>query len=135
MSPIKLVILESPYAGDIDANVAYARRCLKDCALRNESAQASHLLLTQVLNDDDPGERAHGIALGLAWRKAADYSVFYTDRGWSRGMLAALQSAIEEKRPFKLRSLDDTIQVPRPAHLRYAEIVLRSVDHSQAANV
>jgi hypothetical protein len=112
MQGIKLVILESPYAGEVNANLAYARRCLKDCALRNESAQASHLLLTQVLDDNKPDERALGIALGLAWRKAADYSVFYTDRGWSRGMLAALESALDEKRPISLRALDGEVQLP-----------------------
>ncbi|WP_315751278.1 hypothetical protein [Bradyrhizobium sp. SZCCHNS3055] len=112
MQDIKLVILESPYAGEVHANVAYARRCLKDCALRNESAQASHLLLTQVLNDNDPGERSLGIALGLAWRRAADYSVFYTDRGWSRGMLDALESALDENRPISIRSLDGEVQLP-----------------------
>jgi len=111
---IKLVILESPYAGEVNANVAYARRCLKDCALRNESAQASHLLLTQVLNDNDPAERELGIALGLAWRKAADYSVFYTDRGWSKRMLTALESCLDEMRPFRVRALDGKVRLPYP---------------------
>ncbi|WP_316172890.1 hypothetical protein [Bradyrhizobium sp. SZCCHNRI2049] len=128
---IKLVILESPYAGDIEANVAYARRCLKDCALRNESAQASHLLLTQVLNDNDPAERAHGIALGLAWRKAADYSVFYTDRGWSRGMLAALDGTLKSRRPFKLRALDGRVVHPPgvPEHRFYGCIDMTRPAH------
>lgn len=31
---MKLVILESPYAGDVEANVAYARRCVRDSLLR-----------------------------------------------------------------------------------------------------
>jgi hypothetical protein len=30
MNDRRLVILESPYAGDVDANVFYARRCLRD---------------------------------------------------------------------------------------------------------
>jgi len=112
MQSIKLVVLESPCAGAVDDNVAYARRCLKDCALRGESAQASHLLLTQVLDDTKPEERAMGIALGLAWREVAHYSVFYTDRGWSNGMRAALDSAILEKRPFRLRALDGRVLYP-----------------------
>ncbi|HEY0329631.1 MAG TPA: hypothetical protein VGC77_11085 [Rhodopseudomonas sp.] len=83
--------------------------------MRNESPQASHLLFTQFLNDKKPDERALGIALGLAWRKVADYSVFYTDRGWSSGMLAALDSALEEGRPYILRALDGPINLPDPA--------------------
>ncbi|MBB4377074.1 hypothetical protein [Bradyrhizobium sp. SBR1B] len=81
MQSIKLVVLESAYAGAVDDNVAYARRCLKDRALDGESAQASHLLLTQVLDDTKLDERAMGIALGLAWRAVAHYSTFYTGGG------------------------------------------------------
>ena len=32
----RLVILESPYAGDVPANVAYARACLRDSLMRGE---------------------------------------------------------------------------------------------------
>lgn len=28
-----LVLLESPYAGDIEANLTYARACMRDCLL------------------------------------------------------------------------------------------------------
>lgn len=54
--PLRLVIVESPYAGDIEANVAYARRCLRDSLARGEAPIASHLLYTQegVLRDDVP---------------------------------------------------------------------------------
>lgn len=38
------VILESPYAGDVEKNIEYARLCLKDSLLRGESPIASHLL-------------------------------------------------------------------------------------------
>ncbi|MEY9128294.1 MULTISPECIES: DUF7768 domain-containing protein [Bradyrhizobium] len=130
MQSIKLVVLESPYARAVDDNVAYARRCLKDCALRGESAQASHLLLTQVLDDTKPDERALGIALGLAWREVAHYSVFYTDRGWSNGMRAALDSAILENCPFKLRAFGRVVYPPR---VDLPLSVLDEVDAEQAA--
>ncbi len=88
---MKRVVLESPYAGDIDRNVAYARRCVRDCLKRGEAPIASHLLFTQpgILKDDAPDERALGIAAGLVWCEVADMSVFYTDYGWSNGMNAA----------------------------------------------
>lgn len=102
---MKLVILESPYKGEVEHNVRYARACLRDCIRRGESPYASHLLLTQdgVLDDDDPGERALGIAAGLEWRRVADYSVFYAGRGWSTGMRAALESCKAEGRPYVVR--------------------------------
>ena len=87
------VVLESPYAGDIDRNVAYARRCMSDCLRRGEAPFASHLLYTQlgILDDTDPEERAQGISAGFAWGQHARKVVLYTDYGVSGGM----QSAIE----------------------------------------
>ena len=38
------VIIESPYAGEIDKNTAYARRCMRDSLDRGEAPFASHLL-------------------------------------------------------------------------------------------
>ena len=93
------VILESPYRG-IDAevtalNVAFARACLRDSLLRGESPLASHLLYTQrgVLDDNDPVERALGIAAGHAWMPLADGVVFYIDHGVSVGMEQGIESA------------------------------------------
>lgn len=83
------VIIESPYAGDVEANVAYARECLLDSLRLGESPLASHLLYPQVLDDNTPDERAQGIQAGLDWLDVADLQVFYLDRGWSNGMRQA----------------------------------------------
>lgn len=81
-----LVIIESPFAGDIESNIAYARKCVADSVHRGEAPICSHLLFPQVLDDDIPGERALGIEAGLAWYRVADKCVVYADRGWSNGM-------------------------------------------------
>jgi hypothetical protein len=109
---IPLVILESPYAGTVEDNLVYARKSALDCAMLGEATQASHMYYTQFLDDTVPAHRELGIKLGLAWRRVANYSVFYTDRGWSRGMRQALVSAIVEERQFKIRSLFNTPMVP-----------------------
>jgi hypothetical protein len=111
---MRRVILESPYAGDIETNVAYARRAVRDSLSRGEAPIASHLLYTQptILRDEVPSERKWGIEAGLAWRVVADYSVFYTDRGWSRGMQVALHSAITHNCAYRIRSLQFEIQLP-----------------------
>lgn len=104
---MRLVIVESPYAGEVEANVAYARAAMADCLSRGEAPIASHLLYTQpgVLDDAVPGERALGIEAGLAWGRAADAAIFYVDRGWSQGMLAALERHRSEGRPTETRNL------------------------------
>jgi hypothetical protein len=92
---VKLVIIESPYKGEIGRNLLYLRACIRDCIKRGESPYASHQMLTDALDDNDPAERALGIAAGLAWRKAFFHTengvrhvlpVFYLDLGWSGGM-------------------------------------------------
>lgn len=102
-----LVLLESPFAGEVEPNVAYARQCVRDSLLRGEHPIASHLLYTQpgILNDDDPADRKRGIEAGLAWRKAAGKAVFYTGRGWSIGMLAAREVYDKEGFPYEVRAL------------------------------
>jgi hypothetical protein len=111
---MKRVVLESPYAGEVEKNTDYARACMRDSLSRGEAPIASHLLYTQpgILRDSEPAERQLGIDAGLAWREAADYSVFYTDRGWSKGMLAALQTAIAGRLRYELRSLAGQPEAP-----------------------
>ena len=86
--PPRLVILESPYAGDVERNVDYARRCVRDSLMRGEAPLASHLLYTQpgILDDDVLIERELGIDAGLAWRRHAEAAVVYIDHGISAGM-------------------------------------------------
>ena len=104
---MRLVILESPYAGDVKANLKYARQCVRDSLLRGEAPIASHLLYTQpgVLDDGIPAERQQGIDAGLAWRRVAETSVVYTDRGISKGMEYGIRAAQEVGLPVEYRTL------------------------------
>jgi hypothetical protein len=90
---MRCVILESPYQGDVDRNVAYARRCIHDILGRNEAPIASHLLFPGILDDTIPRERALGIEAGLAWIRRADAMVAYVDYGISPGMQDAIHVA------------------------------------------
>lgn len=104
---MRLVIVESPYAGDTERNVAYARAALADCFARGEAPFASHLLYTQpeVLDDTVPAQRAQGIAAGLAWGAYADATVVYTDLGITPGMHQGIARAELEGRPVEYRTL------------------------------
>jgi hypothetical protein len=90
---MKPVFLISPFAGEIEANIIYGRRCMADCFARGEAAFAGHLLYTQpgVLRDEDPKERAMGIAAGHVWMELCDTAVVYLDRGLSKGMRADIE--------------------------------------------
>lgn len=92
---MKRVVLESPFAGNIEKNIAYGKKCILDCLRRGEAPIASHLLFTQdgILDDDKPEERKLGIGAGHAWTRVADEVVVYTDLGISNGMREGIDRA------------------------------------------
>lgn len=104
---MRLVIIESPYGGDVERNEEYARVAVRDCLRRGEAPFASHLLYTQpgILRDQDPVERMWGINAGLAWGVFADATVVYTDLGISDGMKLGIEHAGRYGRIVERRSL------------------------------
>lgn len=104
---MRRVIVESPYAGDVERNTHYARLCLYDCLRRGEAPFASHLLYTQegVLNDGIPEERKLGMRAGFVWGLVADATVVYIDYGISNGMKEGISRAETEGRPIEYRQL------------------------------
>lgn len=88
---MRLVVIESPYAGDVQRNLIYARRAMAHSLSLDEAPIASHLLYTQpgILDDLKPEERELGMAAGALWGDHAAVTVFYVDYGWSEGMLSA----------------------------------------------
>ena len=103
-----IVVIESPYAGDVERNVTYARACVADSLARGEAPYASHLLYTQegILDDTIPAQRRMGIDAGLAFHAAASVVAFYLDHGWSDGMTAAYRHALMHGRVIELRHLN-----------------------------
>lgn len=110
-----LVVVESPYAGDVKLNEAYARACIADSLGRNETPFASHLFYTQsgILEELNPDDRRRGILAGYEWGSKADKVVFYMDLGWSNGMHAAYQWYTSSgcEKPIVLRKLPSDVLV------------------------
>jgi hypothetical protein len=102
---MKLVVIESPYSGDVEENVKYARKCVKDCLRRGEAPYASHLFYTQVLNDLNRQERHLGIQAELDWGAKADLVAVYTDREISKGMEIGIEAAKKRGTPIEYRTL------------------------------
>lgn len=102
---MRLVILESPYAGSRQTNLQYAYRCMLHSLSLGEAPFASHLLYPQFLQDDDPDQRALGMGAGLEWLRQAEASVVYTDLGVSPGMVAGINRAQALGKPIEYRSI------------------------------
>lgn len=119
------VYLESPYAGDVARNVAYARRCMRDCLQLGEAPFASHLLYTQdgILDDRVLPERDLGMEAGFTWGVHAAKTVVYTDLGVTPGMLRGITRAEREGREVERRTLYDwspTLDLQYPLEAKFA---------------
>jgi hypothetical protein len=104
---MKLVVIESPLAGDRELHKEYARFCMKDSLARKEAPYASHLLFDQdgLLDDDKPEGREAGMEAGFAWGARADMVAVYRDLGISVGMKQGIENARLRGTPIEYREL------------------------------
>jgi len=105
------VQIESPFGAPtregIITNVAYALIAMHDSLWRGEAPFASHLLYTQMFNDNDADERRIGIEAGLVIAKHAQVTALYEDLGISTGMRMGMEHAEKVGRPIDHRRLYD----------------------------
>ncbi len=104
-APMTRVLIESPFAGNIERNIQYAKEAVLDCLKRGEAPYASHLFFPQVLDDLKPEERRLGIEAGLEWGKAAEKTVVYEDFGISSGMKLGIEAAEKAGRKIEYRKI------------------------------
>lgn len=135
-APIVFAIIESPYAPfsknhealaviELARNEAYLNACMADSFARGETPFASHGIYTRrnhgvkVLDDTIPEERKKGMKAGFDVAHALHlYTVttpanvakfvrlFYTDRGWTEGMVDGMVDALKNSQTSERRSLD-----------------------------
>lgn len=131
-----IVIIESPFAGDVPKNVAYARAAVSDSLGRGEAPFASHLLYPQpgILDDDDATERVWGVEAGWEFMRVASRVAVYTDLGISPGMQAGIDRATSLGVPVERREVDYGAWewacggfFPAVPFLRYGEEVARLI--------
>jgi len=98
-------ILESPFAGNVDRNRAYAIQCMRNMILQEEAPFASHLLYPLALGAQNRETRKRGMNAGLVWTEAADVCIVYEDFGLSDGMKQGIEHAVKLKIPVLRRRL------------------------------
>ena len=108
IGPVSLarrVFVASPYAGDIAANEAYARRAMSDSLARDEAPFVPHLLYTQVLPEDGGAGRKRGLDAAKAMLAGCDLLAVYEDRGVSPGMAGEIEHAARLGVPVERRRI------------------------------
>lgn len=72
MTDSRLVYIASPYAGDVERNVAFAKDACRYAAAQGCTPVAVHLLYPQFLDDGVPQEREAGLRMGRRVLAACD---------------------------------------------------------------
>ena len=65
MAEGKIVYIASPYAGDVEGNVEFAKAACRLAMEQGSTPVAAHLLYPQMLDDTVPKQRELGIRMGL----------------------------------------------------------------------
>jgi len=102
----QIVMIESPFSGDIERNAKYARAAIMDSLNRGEAPFASHILYPQQgLQEPNKEERQRGMEAGFTFRGIASKTVVYQDLGISQGMRLGIEHSIKIGIPVEYRSL------------------------------
>ncbi len=83
----RLVYIASPYAGDIEKNVAFAKAACRYAAAQGCTPVAVHLMYPQFLDDCVPKEREAGLKMGMRVLAACD-EIWLCGERMSAGMKA-----------------------------------------------
>ncbi|MDD3963140.1 MAG: hypothetical protein PHU76_01630 [Synergistaceae bacterium] len=87
-----IIYVASPYAGDVEKNIEYAKRACRTVMEQGHAFFAPHLLYPQVLDDGNLMERHRGIDMGLAMLSRCD-ELWAFGECMSSGMIAELDEA------------------------------------------
>ncbi len=94
---MKLIYVASPYAGDVERNVEYAKQACRTVMESGHAFFAPHLLYPAVLDDAVPEERQAGIEMGLTL-------LHRCDELWAFGPVTSsgMQAEIEEAERLRI---------------------------------
>lgn len=85
----------SPYRGDTERNIIYARGLVKYAVNRGWTPICPHLYLPQILDDNKPEERETALRVGLELLNSCDLILVGNRHGISEGMQAEIDRALE----------------------------------------
>lgn len=100
MAEGKIVYIASPYAGDIEGNVRFAKAACRLAMEEGSTPVAAHLLYPQMLDDSIPEQRELGIRMGLRLLEACS-ELWLCGSRVSDGMQEELKAAWRHRVPVR----------------------------------
>lgn len=102
----RIIVVESPLAGDTQKNFRYALWCCRAWWLNDVFPIASHTNCPWYMDDNNPKEREAGIDWPWAWFLSVPH-MFMVDLGTSNGMIKAMARCTAESISYNNVSLKD----------------------------
>ncbi len=100
MAEGKIVYIASPYAGDIENNIRFAKAACRLAMEEGSTPVAAHLLYPQMLDDSIPEQRELGIRMGLKLLEACS-ELWLCGSRVSDGMQEELKAAWRHRVPVR----------------------------------
>ena len=115
MAEGKIVYIASPYAGDIEGNIEFAKAACLLAMEHGNTPIAAHLLYPQMLDDTVPEQRELGIKMGIRLLGACD-ELWLCGSRISNGMQEELKAAWQLRIPVRRipRDMVEEFMQPEP---------------------
>lgn len=97
---MKLIYVASPYKGDIEKNIEYAKQACRYVLNQGNAFFCPHLLYPQILDDNNPEERRLGINIGKEFLTKCD-ELWAFEGHISHGMFEEIEFAGKMGIPIK----------------------------------
>ena len=107
---MKLIYVASPYAGDTEKNIEYAKQACRYVLNEGNAFFCPHLLYPQILDDNNPEERRLGINIGKEFLSKCD-ELWVFGEHISQGMFEEIEFAKVKGIPVRrIREMDFEIK-------------------------
>ena len=121
---MKLIYVASPYAGDIETNIAFAKAACRFVKNEGHAFFAPHLLYPQVLHEDNPADRQLGLAMGKEMLAKCDELWAFGDF-ISPGMAGEMETAAQRGIPVRYVPAQEITEAERPFAERHSFCAMR----------
>lgn len=117
---MKLIYMASPYAGDVEKNITFAKQACRYVMEQGHAFFAPHLLYPQILDDTDPAERKIGLKLGLRMLVICD-EIWVCSGRISPGMEAEIELAKQLGIPIRYVSEEQILGTQKKGSIRIVQ--------------
>ena len=114
---MKLIYVASPYAGDVERNVEYAKQACRTVMESGHAFFAPHLLYPAILDDAVPAERQQGLDMGLTMLERCD-ELWAFGPYISAGMRAEMAAAADLGIPIRQMEIAENPVQEQGPHLQ-----------------